>query len=212
MTRKPRQEVLPLSSVRPPLLGLVLAGGKSQRMGTDKSQLIYPEISGLTQRDRLLAELGACGIEGFISCRLDQVGNVVRPFLLDQDDFKGGPGVGLLSAHVKFSDCAWLVVACDFPFINQKQISQLVKARTADGNSVATKHADGTIEPLFAIWEPKTLQKFLQAFKNGFKSPQKILLETETIAIQFDDEKTLFNINSVAEADSYDQLKHRLSL
>ncbi len=199
------------SSSKPQLLGLVLAGGKSQRMGTDKSQLIYPQVSGLMQRDRLLAELGACGIEGFISCRADQVENVIRPFLVDSKEFEGGPGVGILSAHLKFPDCAWLVVACDFPFLSQIHIHQLIKSRTTDGNSIAAQHADGTIEPLFAIWEPQTLRKFLEAFRNGMKSPQKTLLETHARGIRLEDEKTLININSIAEVDSYDQLKHRHS-
>ena len=191
------------------MLGLVLAGGLSQRMGQDKSQMIYPEISDRPQRERLLVDLKACGLKSFISCRPDQILNkeIAPHIILDRPEFIGGPGVGLLSAHLQFPDSAWLVVACDFPWLGQTEIKELISERRLDGKSVATQHLDETVEPLFAIWEPEALRLFLAEFRKGFKSPQKILQQSKCAVIKMKNMKALTNINTKQEVEAHHELR-----
>ena len=194
---------------RPELLGLVLAGGQSQRMGQDKSLMIYPEISSLSQRERLLWDLEAVGIKSFISCRIDQVAekDLQQKIILDRSEFQGGPGVGLLSAHLKFPESAFLVVACDFPWLGQTEFNELLTARDSHGSSVATQHPDNTLEPLFAIWEPETLKLFLTEFKKGNRSPQKLLQQTKCKIFSVKNQKALTNINTKDEVEAHEQLR-----
>lgn len=198
---------------KPELFGLVLAGGQSQRMGPgqDKSQMIYPEISLLPQRLRLLQALESCGLRSYISCRPNQLTETDTPqkIILDRSELVGGPGVGLLSAHLQFPQAAWLVVACDFPWLGEKQINDLISARTGKCVSVATQHAEQILEPLFAIWEPETLKFFFDEFQKGFKSPQRVLLLSKCTVAEVQNKNSLININTVAEVEAHQELRNR---
>ena len=196
----------------PNLLGLVLAGGKSQRMGLDKSKMIYPNLSSLIQRDRTLKQMQDCGIQSYISCRADQVSSEDEPknFIVDHATLEGGPGVGILSAHLKSPTNAWLVIACDFPWLDIKPIKELILSRKANGTSTAARNKSGIVEPLFAIWEPNTLELFLKRFQQGYKSPQKFLQETPTQFFDILDEKILKNINSLEQIEAHDDLRSAL--
>lgn len=195
--------------LKPELLGLVLAGGQSQRMGQDKSEMIYPALSPLPQYLRLLQDLEACGLSSYISCRSDQNKKKVlsQQIIPDQKDLVGGPGVGILSAHLQFPKAAWLVIACDFPWLGKMQIEELISARCPNGLSLATENKDQILEPLFAIWEPETLKLFLEEFSKGNKSPQKVLQLSNCEILKIKDLKALTNINTVAEVEAHEQLR-----
>jgi molybdopterin-guanine dinucleotide biosynthesis protein A len=84
----------------------------------------------------------------------------------------------------------------------------LISQRRGNGFSVAYKHPDSTVEPLFAIWEPETLVHFLGQFKMGDKSPRKALEQTQAITSVPENLRTLVNINSPLEAQAYPELHH----
>jgi molybdopterin-guanine dinucleotide biosynthesis protein A len=185
---------------RAPLLGLVLAGGESCRMGRDKATLIYSELSPLEQYQRHILSFESFNIETFLSCGRTKKYFSSQKVILDHKDFTGGPGAGLLSAHLFRKEAAWLVVACDFPFSDSKALSDLLLNRRANGVSTAYKNSKGVIEPLFAIWEPETLDFFLGKFKKGNKSPRDILEKTSCHTLHPHNSKVLVNINSPLEA------------
>lgn len=189
----------------PILLGLVLDGGESRRMGTDKGSLIYHKLSPLEQRARHIKSFKTLGIPAYVSSKQPSENFDVIP---DLKDLFGGPGAGILSAHRFRPEAAWLVIACDFPFADLTAIGTLISQRKGDGFSTAYKHPDDTVEPLFAIWEPKTLEYFFGQFKMGNKSPRKALEETQAATRIPENPKTLVNINSPIEAQAFPELQH----
>ena len=90
------------------LNGLVLAGGKSIRMGQHKDQMQW---NGREQRYHVADLLKAfCG-EVFISCRQDQVAGLDKAYKALPDTFLHmGPLGGILSALRMDREAAWLVV------------------------------------------------------------------------------------------------------
>lgn len=192
----------------PKLYGLVLAGGQSRRMGQDKSQMIYMNFSHASQRQRAASMLEAVGLKTFISCRLQQVQATDDPkkIILDNPSLEGGPAVGILSAYIFEPAAAWLVLACDFPWMDTDTIKELQNQRHANGIATATKNPEQITEPLFAIWEPETLADFFKKFQQGFKSPQKNLEENKASIIQIKSPKALININTPEQAKKYSEL------
>ncbi len=192
----------------PELYGLVLAGGHSLRMGQDKSQIIYANFSPIPQRQRVALMLESLGLKTFISCRPQQMqaGDDPKKFILDNSLLDGGPAVGILSAYLFNPTAAWLVTACDFPWMDTDTVKELQNRRHANNISTAAKNLEEMIEPLFAIWEPETLSHFLIKFQQGFKSPQKFLEENKTSIIKIKSSKALMNINTPEQIMSHSEL------
>ena len=176
------------------LYGLILAGGKSTRMGQDKSLLQY---FGRPHQDVLYEMAEAFCERTFLSVRKDQYDPESQTeVVLDEDQFRG-PFNGLLSAHNRFPDVAWLVIACDLPFINSTTLSQLVEARDATrlATAMATR-ASGLPEPLAAIWEPEALARALDYLPNADSScPRKFLLQQDIKLVHPDSDDVLINAN-----------------
>jgi molybdopterin-guanine dinucleotide biosynthesis protein A len=163
------------------LNGVVLAGGKSQRMGQDKGAMQW---HGLSQRDHVAGLLRRYCSEVFISCRPGQeLTDSSYPLLTDT--VTGiGPYGAILSAFEKDSEAAWLVVACDLPLLDEATIAYLVKNRNRD--SIATTFEsphDGLPEPLITIWEPAAYSFLLSVLEEGITCPRKALLKSDKVSI-----------------------------
>ena len=95
-----------LQSSIPTIKGLVLTGGKSTRMGTDKAALEY---YGKPQKEYVKSLLEKEGLESFYSVRnsSDSLDEIHDTFL----DL--GPFGGICSAFQKDPNSAWFVLATD---------------------------------------------------------------------------------------------------
>lgn len=143
----------------PGLLGLVLAGGQSTRLGTDKAAVT---VAGVPLLERTLALLDGLVESTRVAIRPEQAGDDLRRRHATLVDPPGvhGPAAGLLAAHAAAPDRAWLVVACDMPRLHRELLVALVAARdpTRAGTAYRTG-PDGGPEPLCAIYEPATLAR-----------------------------------------------------
>lgn len=179
-------------------------------MGRDKGALVYPEYSALDQRSRGVESLKRFCLEAFISCRTDQARDLPSHLNAIFDRFEHqGPASGILAAHLAYPASAWLVLACDLPFVDEAAIEHLVSARNP--KALATVYRSGTdamIEPLFAIWEVPALSALAQAFAQGQLSPRRVLEGLSCECLKPLSDRTLLNINSLSElADSKLQFK-----
>jgi molybdopterin-guanine dinucleotide biosynthesis protein A len=130
--------------VTAPVFGLILAGGSSSRMQRDKAALPY---QGKSQLDRAF-DLAARHVgEVFVSVRASQAGDPLRshrPLIIDSVAGEG-PIVGIRSALAARPDIAWLVLACDLPFLGDAALAHLLAMRDADALATAYRSShDGT--------------------------------------------------------------------
>jgi molybdopterin-guanine dinucleotide biosynthesis protein A len=163
-------------SLQAPLLGLVLAGGQSRRMGADKAAL---EIAGTSMLSRAVAMLEQVIDKVYVSVNAGQGDDPLRSeYPLIPDRFKDiGPAAGLLSAHLYSPESAWLVTACDMPLLNEAALLHLLDSRRPEMAATAWAAEDSSgPEPLCAIYEPGTLAAFLeQVTAGGNPSPRSWL-------------------------------------
>ena len=185
----------------PKLFGLVLSGGASSRMGTDKGLVNY---HGVPQQEYLYQLLKEVCEDVFLSIQEKQLTKTPRGFKTIQDqNICKGPFNGIFSAHEAHTDAAWLVLACDLPFINLEVLQQLVHER--DTKKCATSFANPVTsepEPLVCIWEPNGLVKaltFLEDTKNH--SPKRFLMGADIKLVHPKDKDVLFNANSPSDYD-----------
>jgi molybdopterin-guanine dinucleotide biosynthesis protein A len=130
-----------------PLLGAVLCGGASRRMGVDKATLA---IDGVAMARRVADALLLAGCSPVLAIGGDSTG--LSRLGLDHidDEFPGeGPLGGILTALSHGSPA--VVLACDLPNITAATITTLVDA--VDGHDAAIAYSDRA-EPLCAVWSP----------------------------------------------------------
>lgn len=190
------------------LYGLILAGGKSSRMQTDKGELKYHDA--INQRTFLYKMLEKFCNKTFISCRKDQIDNL-QPGeeSIADENFYPGPLNGILSAHHLFPDKAWLVLAVDLPHITDKTIEALLNER--DTSKIATVYGTQTSqmpEPLIAIWETAALEEAEKYIQGGNNCPRKFLKNQDIKMLFPENDLELFNANFYTD---YLQAKIRLA-
>jgi molybdenum cofactor guanylyltransferase len=182
----------------PEIYGLVLTGGKSTRMGMDKGNLSYH--SGESQNEFALNLLKEqLGKNVFLSLNNTQLPDYSEPHF--RDKFFGiGPLGGILSAFQQYPDVAWLVVACDMPFLTEASINQLIAGRNPSKMATSFKSpTDEFPEPLITIWEPKAYPKLLQMLSYGYDCPRKALINSDIELLINENEKELQNINTLEQ-------------
>lgn len=183
-------------------MGLVLAGGKSTRMGRDKGLLSYHDKP---QREYLYQQMRPLCREVYLSIRPEQKETIPRgfKFITDENKYRG-PLNGLLSAHHAFPDAAWLVVACDLPLVDRGVLQYLLERR--DPQAVATAFAtrkSGLPEPLAAIWEPHGLRQAEIHLQTAESScPRKFLINTQTTLVYPEDDLWVANANQPEEYEA----------
>jgi molybdopterin-guanine dinucleotide biosynthesis protein A len=185
----------------PKLNGLVLAGGKSVRMGKDKGALDY---HGKPQREFMADMLSQFCEKTYISVRENQ--GVESEYELLEDTFVGlGPFGAIASAMRKNPNTAWLVVACDLPLLDEKTLQFLVENRNASKVATAIYNpATDFPEPLITIWEPRSYQVMLNFLTQGYSCPRKVLINSEIELLKLENVKVLLNVN---DAEAYDKIK-----
>ncbi|MCP5537675.1 MAG: NTP transferase domain-containing protein [Akkermansiaceae bacterium] len=174
--------------------GLLLVGGKSTRMGSDKSELVLRD--GMSQRDRGVKLLGSVCDRVFISMREDTgEGNTIV------DAFGPiGPLGAIASAQQAYPDATWLVLACDLPLLEEKHLKTLADGRdTSLQATYFTSATDGFPEPLCAIWEPSSAAIVRTAVDDGKRCPRSVLKNLNGNALPSPGFWTLANTNTEAD-------------
>jgi len=184
------------------LKGLILSGGQSQRMGTDKSMIDYHGQPQTIHEASLLKDLG---LETFISTKDDAQNKFGLDFNCIPDSFQGlGPFGGILSAFRHDPNAAWLSLACDLPYLNKETISQLIAAR--DVSKVATCFYNPETdfpEPLITIWEPRAYAEMLDFLSQGYACPRKVLINSDINMINMKDVTAMRNVNNPEEKAAF---------
>lgn len=187
-----------LEQAVPPIYGLVLAGGKSSRMGTDKGAIAY---HGKPQREYAAELLAGFCEKTFISHRSEQEGQIDTNFPLLKDTFEDlGPFGAILSAFRSDPNKAWLVVAVDLPLLDQATLQELSSKRNPSKVATAFQSPINELpEPLITIWEPKSYPILLQFLAQGYSCARKPLINAPIELIQAPNAQALMNVNTPEE-------------
>ncbi len=183
--------------------GLILAGGRSTRMGTDKSHLSFHRQP---QWHYLVELLKPFCKHVFISCRKTQAEDFSAQSLLI-DSYEIGPLGGILTAFEYNAHESWLVAACDMPFVDHETIKFLVKNRNAQQTATAFQNpATRLPEPLISLWEPSIYKSLTESFQQGQYSPLRVLNKENVNLLPCPNPQWLINVNTPAELNRISKL------
>lgn len=185
----------------PAIKGLVLAGGRSVRMGQDKGLIPW---HGKPQREYLVLLLESLGLPAYISCRPDQAADLeAYPVIVDQLADQGPLGA-IYSAFQTDPQSAWLVLACDMPLLDAGVIRYLLEQRNPALAATAYRapaFSDHSPDPLAAIWEPAILPVIERRLLAGLRCARKALVEAGVHVLDAPDPLKLSNVNTPEDLD-----------
>lgn len=176
--------------------GLVLAGGKSRRMGRDKALLLR---GGESQLAYMVSLLDTVVNRVFVSARSDQAEDTERSrFDLIVDRYEDmGPIAGILSALQEYPHADWLVVACDLPNIDASTLGFLLKNVSDNQPFTAFRSShDGLPEPLCAVYKSGSDELLRNFVEDGMVCPRKVLIRSDTHLLDQPNASSLDNVNT----------------
>ncbi|MDP3434259.1 MAG: molybdenum cofactor guanylyltransferase [Bacteroidota bacterium] len=147
--------------IKAAISGFILAGGKSERMGTDKALLLVQEETLLIRIKKLINPFcKTVEISGHNSDYSDFNIKMIP------DLYPGiGPISGLISS-LKHSSTEWnLLVSVDTPFINEELIQSLI-TQIGDYDCIIPEH-DGGVEPLIGLYNRQILPQLEEIINQG---------------------------------------------
>jgi len=192
----------------PQLNGLVLAGGKSVRMGQDKGSTSW---HGKEQRYHMADLLTTFCENIFISCRPEQQPEISSDYeTLPDTVIEAGPYGAILSAFEQRQDVAWLVIACDLPLMDKDTIAYLIANRNSEtlATTFESPH-DGLPEPLITIWEPQSYAVLRSFRQEGYSCPRKVLINSAPTILKPQNPAALMNVNTPEDAILTREILHK---
>lgn len=179
------------------LYGLVLCGGKSSRMGTDKSELIYHHQP---QYVYAFNQLSVYCKKVFLSCHDAQheaLSLAGYETLVDDERYVGiGPMAALLTAFDRFPDKSFFVLGCDYPFITARDLRALVNSRHESMEAVCFTNASLFDEPMISIYENQIRRKLLDAYHRSEMSLRYLLKASNTTRLIPDQMETIQSVDT----------------
>jgi molybdopterin-guanine dinucleotide biosynthesis protein A len=182
------------------LNGLVLAGGRSTRMKRDKATIEYAGRPQLERAMELITPL--VGGRTFVSVGIGQGEEPQRSAFATIADLRPnlGPIAGIEAAFAKHPADAWLVLACDLPFLGQATLRHLIEHRAPGRLATAYRSRfDGKPEPLCAIYEPASRASIEAWIAAGEICPRKWMAQSDVALLDLPEKRALDNVNTPEE-------------
>jgi molybdopterin-guanine dinucleotide biosynthesis protein A len=185
------------------MTSIVLAGGKSIRLGRDKA---LETIGGRSLIEHVIGRLSLLGNEIIVvtsqTNTLPHIGvKQLTDIYIDKGPL-GGIYSGLRAASCFYS----LVVGCDMPLLNVALLRHIMEL--SPGFDVVIPRVDDNVEPLHAVYSKSCLTSIEAALKQnrlqvqGFFHQVKVRYIEDAELKKFDPEHlSFFNINSLADLE-----------
>lgn len=189
------------------MIGVVLCGGKSSRMGTDKGLLTEGDKTWSQIAREKLSSLSLHCVVSINSSQKDTYSSLFSEdqLIIDKELDAKGPLLGLLSVHDQFVNEDLFILSCDLPKMEVSVLQSLMRAYRkfhqfdsyVFNNSVYS-------EPLCGIYTSNGLKKISSAVKEGKLTSHRMkdalnLLDTNYLPLKEEWKSFFQNINSPAD-------------
>lgn len=176
--------------------GIILAGGKSSRMGTDKGFVLYQGKTFIQHVIEAMAPL----VNDLIIVSDNRDYDIFNCIRVDDIIKNSGPLAGLYSG-LNYSKTEYnLVVSCDVPLINNFVLQKLIDQIPSEADIIQLQAKERDM-PLLAIYKKECCKQFLDLLCNNERKLTNALLTFDVKKIVLD--KTLehftANINTINE-------------
>ncbi|RFB80579.1 molybdenum cofactor guanylyltransferase MobA [Methylovirgula sp. 4M-Z18] len=168
------------------IIGVILAGGRSSRMGADKA---FVTFNGRPLVEHVLARFAPQVADVVINANGDaaRFAAYPHPVLPDRLGANGplcGVASGLNYAQQHNAD-AIVAVPVDGPLLPLDLVDRLTAALNPESQAVVARSPDG-VEPTFALWRVSALPQMEIALEQGIRGPKHMLEQLPHASVLFD--------------------------
>jgi molybdopterin-guanine dinucleotide biosynthesis protein A len=178
---------------------ILLAGGKSLRMGADKCFL---DIDGKPLIEYILDQLRPNFKDTIVGTSSADKFKFLNFKLVEDKESDRGPLMGLLSCMEESAHEKNFVTACDVPDIFMHFVRKML-ALSDIYDAIVPKHKDGMVEPLFAVYNKSTLPVLCATIADGASKVKAFLDKINVYYIELPEYIELVNLNTEAEYKEY---------
>jgi molybdopterin-guanine dinucleotide biosynthesis protein A len=177
------------------MVGAVLAGGLSRRMGEPKATV---ELAGRPLVARVVATVGSAGLEPIVVAKPDSPLPPLDCRVLSEPSEPRHPLTGLLAALDASAGRGVVAIACDMPLVPAKFLTWLSQVP----EPVAVCEVGGRLEPLLGRYSTEVSEPLAAALAAGAAVRDAVaaldprVIAEDEIAPFGDPERIVFNVNS----------------
>lgn len=172
---------------------VIFAGGKSSRMGKDKSLLPFAGFTTLTEFQ--YSRLTKIFRNVYISCKESSKFTFEANFIEDaKDTTVFAPTTGFIAALECLNEDKFFTISVDSPFVDKNIIQTLIDADKSSSDATIAKTQEG-IQPLCGIYHRSLYKGFLNMQKENRHKLGLLLKNAHTNYIYFTDTDPFLNLN-----------------
>ena len=173
-------------------VAVIFAGGKSSRMGEDKSLMPFGDYNSITEYQ--YRKLSKIFDKVYISTKEDKFD--FKANLIYDKYPESSPLVGLVSIFDTIKEDKCFVLGVDVPFIDEVIINILIEE--ADNITTIAKSPNG-VEPLCGVYNRSILSLAKELLKENNHRLNYLLRESNAKKIYFDNEDAFKNLNFIED-------------
>jgi len=187
------------SSTRFDLNCVIFAGGKSSRMGQDKSLLPFGDCNTLAEYQyRRLSKLFA---NVYISTKEKKFDFEAELIIDAASEAVFAPTAGFAAMFRQLRDERVFVLSVDTPFVGEEEIAAILEKDSDDLDAVVAQTASGS-HPMCGIYHRTLLPSFKKMLKEENHRLAQLLKSSKTAYVAFDREAPFTNLNHPHEYEA----------
>lgn len=171
---------------------VIMAGGKSSRMGSDKALLPFGTFSTLTEFQLFKWKNHFHTLH--VSCKTKAKFDFDASFIEDDASFHESSPLIALFTILKDAQTPVCVLSVDTPFVTMEIFERLVNAMDEKSDAIIARSPFGA-HPLCAIYRPCLSGYIAHMIENNEHKIQRLLQNVSTHYVDFDDDAPFFNLN-----------------
>jgi len=180
---------------------VVLTGGESRRMGSDKARIV---LAGKSLLEHVLEQLEPLFSDILISVR-EKRADIHYPQIVDKTEERG-PMVGIQSVLEQVKTDWVFVIACDMPFISTDLVQHLAGLRSE--YDAVVPHVFDRPQPLFGFYNKTCLPMMEVRMKQGQRSMIQLLADLDAFELSEQQVRTIDpELKSLLSLDSLEDVK-----
>lgn len=154
------------------LKGVVLAGGRSLRFGSDKA---LAKVGGMTMLERSVALLRQVGLEPLVVTEASRKYGSLDSPVLEDCVFQKGPLGGLYTVFQHFGKGTFLVLTCDMPFVTKEVLLALMQNHSTTSRITLFEEPGGEAQPFPGVYDARLKPVLFEFIERGELSLKALL-------------------------------------